>query len=77
MEAPQKRAREDAATERPHKKYKCRPLSDTAAKQQDLSALSKPELRALVASARALARRADGRSRRGRRRSRGASRRSS
>ena len=60
MEAPQKRAREDAATERPSKKYKCDPSLDTAAKQQDLSALSKPELRALVASARALARRADG-----------------
>ena len=61
MEAPQKRARdEEAATERPNKKYKCEPSLDTAAKQQDLSALSKPELRALVASARALARRADG-----------------
>jgi hypothetical protein len=61
MEAPQKRARdEEAATERPNKKYKCEPSLDTAAKQEDLSALSKPELRALVASARALARRADG-----------------
>ena len=61
MEAPQKRARDEAAaTERPNKKYKCEPPLDTAAKQEDLSALSKPELRALVASARALARRADG-----------------
>ena len=61
MEAPQKRARDEAAaTERPNKKYKCEPSLDTAAKQEDLSALSKPELRALVASARALARRADG-----------------
>ena len=61
MEAPQKRARDEAAaTERPNKKYKCDPSLDTAAKQEDLSALSKPELRALVASARALARRADG-----------------
>ena len=61
MDAPQKRARdEEAATERPNKKYKCEPSLDTAAKQEDLSALSKPELRALVASARELARRADG-----------------
>ena len=61
MDAPQKRARdEEAATERPNKRYKCEPSLDTAAKQEDLSALSKPELRALVASARALARRADG-----------------
>ena len=61
MEAPQKRARdEEAATERPNKRYKCEPSLDTAAKQEDLSALSKPELRALVASARELARRADG-----------------
>ena len=61
MDAPQKRARDEAAaTERPNKKYKCDPSLDTAAKQEDLSALSKPELRALVASARALARRADG-----------------
>ena len=34
MEAPQKRAREDAATESPHKKYKCEPSLDTAAKQE-------------------------------------------
>ena len=61
MDAPQKRARDEAAaTERPNKKYKCDPSLDTAAKQEDLSALSKPELRALVASARELARRADG-----------------
>ena len=55
MEAPQKRARDEvAATERPNKKYKCDPSLDTAAKQQDLSALSKPELRALVAQVHAM-----------------------
>ena len=71
MEAPQKRAREDAATERPNKKYKCEPSLDTAAKQEEghfsFSYLPKrPELRALVASARASRRGAPtGRSRRG------------